>query len=283
MAFTSRITNTLKSALRKSGFELRRVKEETYQGHFIDAASISIHTPPRVLINTTSKAGTYLFAAVVEELGFHHSYLHLGQERLQAYDRHFLSDGLRKPRLFDVKLPLTESRKLIRSGELAVGHIPHSCANERDLANFKIILAQRELRASIISYARMIAFSGRWGQEIQMKIQREGVAAFVSACGEHFLEGTERIFRWSQCSQVRVLRFEDLLSSPTNTVKEIAEFLGVAVDSPMTVHQTAFGKDTLTKGERYPKLDWNDKAERLFSEIGGPALNVKLGYDEKSA
>lgn len=263
--------------LRRSGLQLRRVSKHNRHDRICDIA-LPHHSTPRVIVNTTPKAGTYLFASIVEELGFHHSHLHLGDEKLQAYDRNLLDEGLRNPRLFDVHLPLSESRNLVRSGELAVGHLAYSPEREREFSQFKMILVMREVRASLISFARMLAFSGKSGSEIATKIKREGVAPFLELRGKARLQQIEKIVAWRDCPQVCLLKFEDLAENPSAVVEKIAKFLNLSGIEPNSVYEKACNKATLTKGEKYPQVIWDDRAERLFTELGGRELNSKLGY-----
>jgi hypothetical protein len=238
------------------------------------------NTPPRVLVNTTPKAGTYLFASIIEELGFHHSYLHLGDNKLQAYDARLLNAGLTQPRKFDVNIRLSESRKLIRKGELAVGHIKHSKQREYELRNFYIVLAVRELRSSLISFARMLAFSEKFGKEMSEQIKNEGVTPLLRARGEARLKQIEAINEWRKCENTLFIRHEDITKKPDESIEKISKFLGVTDVDTAAVHQNAASQATLTKSAGYPIVRWDERAENLFTRLGGPKLNSKLGYDD---
>lgn len=250
------------------------------QDHVVDIDTAD-ELPHRVLINTSPKAGTYLLASIVEQLGFRHSYYHLQARKLQAYDRNDLDQGLKHPRRFDVPLELSESRKLIRSGELAVGHLEHSREREHLFRNFRIILAQREIRSALVSYARMLGFAGKAGPELTERIGNEGVSALIADRGAGLLRTIERMIPWRDCGNVLFVRFEDLHADPLNVTGAISEFLGVQVDDPSETMRRARDKHTFTKSQRFPDLSWDDAAEELFERLGGPELNRRLGYENE--
>lgn len=268
-------TSSVRFMVHKLGYELIKKPQEIGQKHITDEGP-GDKIPKRILVNTMPKAGTHLFSGIVETMGFHNTNIHIEEQRIQAYDQFALEDGLRKPRRFDVKIPVWESRKLIRFGELAFGHLEYSRENELYFRNYKIILVVRELRSAIISYARMMAHSGRGGYSGE--IINDGVCAFLRVSGSNYLRKIEKINSWKNCEQTLLLKFEDLHKEPERVVSDISKHLDVDINQPKKIYEKALTKETLTKSSDYVKLDWTDQAEQLFTDLGGLDLNAKLGY-----
>lgn len=236
-------------------------------------------TPPRVLLATQPKAGTYLLSSVLARLGFHQTHYHLNKRRMQAYDPALLELGAQQPRLFDVQIKLGESLKLIRHGEFAASHLaprPDVLPLIRD--QFVVVTCLRNLRTSLKSYARFSASTSRKAPQLAMRIREQGVAAYLEADGKRAIRRALWVAEWRQQPNAFVVRFEDLKSDPDKGVGPLADFLGVRDCNPAEVLDKARAGQSLTKSDDFILLDWDDAAEEVFVKLGGIEANRKLGY-----
>lgn len=236
--------------------------------------------PPRVLVNTQPKAGTFWVAALAEGLGFHHTHLHLGRTVSQAYDGRFITEGLRDPRAFDVHLPYWEARALVRSGEVATAHLTYDEERERLLRGFRVIVVNRELRAAMTSYARMYLASDRRGSErLRAAVAEEGVAGCIRIRGGRIAQQAVEVYRWRNAANTLHLRYEDLRAAPAEALSRIAAFLNTPCADPAGIFERATSADSLTKSENFRALPWRTEEEAAFRAVGGEAANAILGYD----
>lgn len=236
----------------------------------------------RVLVITQPKAGTYMIAEVLRQVGFHHTFLHLGAERLQAYDPDELEEGLFNPRKFDVVCGIEESRKLIRVGELAVSHLAYATTLEQKLRGFKIVHVKRELRSALRSLARMLWHSGRGRPEVTQAIRHNGIAGFIRFRGRHTIDKALSINEWSDCTNVLSLKMENILADPCLSIDAILKHVDHRPQIPaLEIWQRVNEAETLTKSPKYPNLEWTERAEKVFIDIGGVEANQVLGYEER--
>jgi hypothetical protein len=240
---------------------------------------------PRVLLTTQPKAGTYLYSEILQRIGFAQTYYHLGKSRLQAYDRCMLTLCKERPRLFDVNLELRESRRLIRTGEFAVGHLGYEEQIGQLFAEFLVIAIVRELRAGMTSYANWVISSGRYDKEFVQVVENEGVSAWVKQRGEQYIRNAKTISDWQQTGNALLLKFEEIHQSPATEISKLIDFLGVDThDDVDTLFSESCKANTLTRsdaGSNHSKsLVWNQNAEKEFRRIGGPDANRAIGYIE---
>lgn len=235
----------------------------------------------KVLVVTQPKAGTYLAAEILSLAGFHNTHLHLGIDRLQAYDKYFLTEGMARPRQFDAEIGIAESRKLIRTGEIAVSHLPYSRELAKQLSGFKIVHVKRELRSAFRSWARMLLHSGRLGRDMSKLIESNGVAGFMKVKGKASISSALSIDSWKDEENVLSIKMEELLSEPDINIELILSHVkSPPGSSTTTIWKQASATQTLTRSKSYPALAWTTNDERMFEQIGGPAANMKLGYHE---
>lgn len=235
-------------------------------------------TPPRVLLATQRKAGTYLLSSVVARLGFHQTHYHLNKRRMQAYDPALLELGAQQPRLFDVQIRLVESLKLIRHGEFAASHLPPTARIRGLVGDFRVVSCVRELRSALRSEARFALSTRGKGEDLARAIERHGIAGFITRHGARHIKRAQEVAAWGTLDNGILLKFEELKSDPDLGVGRLATFLGVTDRDPAEVLEAAKAGQSLTKSEGFLPLDWDDRAEAAFAKIGGPAANTALGY-----
>ncbi len=225
-----------------------------------------------------------MVAEIARAAGFHNTYLHLGRRRLQAYDGSYLKEGLLHPRKFDVACRIEESRKLVRRGELAMSHVEYTDELARNFAQFKILSVSRELRTTFVSWARFLLHSERYGPELPTAIRKDGIAGFMRIDGAKKIRNALNIHRWSEAENVLALKMEQIISDPGAMIQAMLVHLDCTPAlSPLEIWAQASGADTLTKSLNYPKLEWTEKDELVFRELGGPDANRKLGYEEQES
>jgi hypothetical protein len=249
-----------------------------------DDAAVSLpETPrgcPRVMLMTQPKAGTYLYSEILKGLGIHQTYFHIGKDKLQAYDRALLDDGLANPELFDCMFPLSQSRRLVRSNEFAASHLAPDPDVIPLLQGFKIIAAIRELRKSMLSYTRFVLASGRGSSELSRKLVQEGVCGYIEVRGQWYIERAIAIANWKSQPNALLVRFEDLHADPSGEVERLAQHLeSVSSFDYLRIYNDALNARTMTKSTGWEELSWTDEAERAFEKIGGPQANHILGYN----
>lgn len=235
----------------------------------------------RVLIITQPKAGTYMIAEILRQAGLHHTYLHLGAHRLQAYDSFFLRDGLFNPRKFDVACGIEESRKLVRCGELAVSHLPFSTDLAEKLSGFKIIHIKRELRSAFISWCRMLLYSEKFGPQVSDLIRTENIAGFMRSRGKNRIRNALFINAWSRSENVLSLKMECVISDPGKSIDAMLKHVDCKPSMSATeIWERTGREETLTNSAKHPELKWTAGDEEVFREIGGPDANRRMGYEE---
>lgn len=275
-----------KNLIQRLGYEFNRVRPLPDVQKFCDFrpdelyADRGRHPTNRVLVITQPKAGTYLMAEILKQAGLEHTYLHLGQHRLQAYEPRCLERGIEEPFLFDVRCPISESRNLIRFGQVGVSHIPFESHVSAMLSGFKIIHVKRELRSSLISRARMYLHSKSRGMRYKSAIETHGASGLIKLGGKNVISEALAINDWATQENVLSIKMEDMFARPERTIEAVIAHIKVPLEeSALSVWQRATAAATLTKAEQFPTMDWTEDDEFLFRKIGGNKANRALGYE----
>jgi len=235
----------------------------------------------RVLIISQPKAGTYLLAEILQNCEFENTNLHLGLDRLQAYEPKARDAGLQDPRQFDVFCPIEESRNLIRFGQVAVSHFQYSKELAASLSAFKIIHSKRELRSAFRSLARMYLHSDKRGRKFKAAIEQDGISGLMRLRGEEVISEALKINRWAGACNVLSLKMENVLSEPEVVISDLLSHLGIKSSrSAADIWRHSRAAETLTKSSSYPDLIWTGADEKVFSSLGGIEANERLGYVE---
>ena len=246
-----------------------------------ESRAASAEVPPlRVLILSQQKAGTYLLGELVHLLGFRQTYLHLMAEYLTAYDPNRMDEGRQEPERFRVNCPFAEAVKLVRTGEFAVGHIPHTDDAVSCLADFRLFFIRREVRSALLSFMRFVYDTGRGNATRQPWYEGRDVAGFVRSQGPSILRLTQDLAPWLEEPGVLSVKFEELRKGLPELVGHIARHLEVEVEDVACAASSALGVKTLTRATGYYDLAWTPQAEEEFTCLGGPELNEWLGYPE---
>lgn len=243
--------------------------------------------PPRVILLTQPKAGTYLISEILRRLGLHQTFYHLRLDSLDAYDRCRLDDGRRAPGHCRAEIPLEEAVKLIRCAEFAVGHLPWCERSVAAVRPLRPIFATREQRAALVSCMRFFHHTGRSPATGPTPDDhpREATIAFLRHSGPRLTQQARDALPWAAHPGVLRLRFEEVRAHPAAATAAIARHLDLPCPDPAALTSGLQTADTLTRAHTPTEIDpyWSDEAEAIFADLGGPQLNTDAGYPAAAA
>ncbi|WP_171909972.1 sulfotransferase domain-containing protein [Aquisalimonas asiatica] len=233
--------------------------------------------PPRVLLAAQPKSGTYLYAEILKEIGFDFTYIHLAPEKIQAYDKNMPRMTAENPRLFDCRIPLVESRRLIRTGQVGASHLTPEEVGDY-FEDFKVVAVNRELRSSFVSFVNFFMATGRGSKKVRARVISEGICGFMRERGARYIDHALGIRSWSGYQNALVVRYEDLHCDPESQVSDISGFLGGASVQGSMVYEKALAAQTMTKSKGKSSVAWGEEEENIFVGLGGVEANKKMGY-----
>lgn len=244
--------------------------------------------PFKVAVVTLPKAGTYLMAEVLVELGYVNTHLHAWAGGVE--------DGRDRPAeqapadylAHRVALPVEVSAPLIRPGQFWVGHF-EAVPCRGPLAGFRKILMIRDLRFGLVSFMRWMAKPGRGGAAADawrhLPETTEKLLAFFETHGRGYLTWCADIVGWCETPDVCVLRFEDVAGlhgepAQADAATALATFLVEVPEAVGAALRRSVGRTTKTYSGRLSSLEglWSPRVEQVFEEAGGVELNRVLGY-----
>jgi hypothetical protein len=249
----------------------------------------------KVILLTLPKAGTYLLARMMENLGLVDLEVHLSETSLGDYRGLSVEQKIARARLVNRAISLHVAAGKIQPGQFAVGHIPCSDLARDALSSFARILCIRELRHALASYMRFelkrieadpdwLPATRAWASAADNTGRLHG---FLLASGKSYLASVRGIHGWASEPGVLVCRFEDLLGDHGPAIQEsvagsVASQLGMKAQTGIRALRRAAGQPTLTFSGQRTALHglWDATAEAIFQQLGGPDLNEALGYRE---
>ncbi|HEX3727316.1 MAG TPA: sulfotransferase domain-containing protein [Pirellulales bacterium] len=243
----------------------------------------------RVMIVSIPKAGTYLYAYLLQHLGLEHIYLHLSEDHLSDY-RFATRDEMRlEPEEFRRDFPLAQSLSLVREGQLVVGHLAHSAPTAALLNGWKVLFLYRDLRDAAISHMRFFAETGRGGPETAVWGQRpdgpEKLDRFLELHGSSLIPSCCDMIAWMLEPQVLSVSYESLMGdlgadAQAATISDITSWLDLTppLKSPAELLKSVVGVNTKTWSGRRTVREryWNGDVERRFDGLGGNQANRLL-------
>ena len=227
-----------------------------------------------VFVTTIPKAGTYLMAAILRELGLRDLRRHVYPDAYHDYAKTYYKDGSRALPT-EVHRPIESFAQDAGPGGFAVGHL-HCGARERAaLQGCHVIFLVRELREAIVSAMRFQAGTGR---DTDAWTRCDDPAKMLMGYLQKYntvLDRAANMVNWRWHASV-TLEFRELRR--VAVVGRLARWLDVAGPDPAGVVERARAEQTLTRLPAASTGFWSDAAERVFIERGGPDLNEALGY-----
>ncbi len=246
-----------------------------------------------ILLVSIPKSGTYLLAEILKALGHRWTGMHLAETAYTDYSGSDLEQARQDPGRFARSEPLHTSLTRIHPGEFAVGHLPFKDEVVQATRPFKRLFLTRDLRSALVSYMRFMHSTGRLGARhlawYSIPDLRQRCYVFLQTSAPYMLKRFyEGMVGWSELDDTLHVRFEDVLGGAeraTRVIESIASFLGVANCDPQSILRSSLANETITKSEGLTRLDdyWSPQAEQRFVEIGGLALNARLGCSPAAA
>tara|TARA_B100001564_G_scaffold26619_1_gene19739 strand:- start:2125 stop:2709 length:585 start_codon:yes stop_codon:yes gene_type:complete len=167
----------------------------------------------KCFIISQPKAGTYLCANILKELGFHFHNNHFSEKHFAIYPpvgSPDLAEKLENPHRARVRYPLQQSLPRIKSGQVGVGHLVYKHDTEKRLRKFYKIVLTRDKKDILASMERWTKFSKR-------------PPANLNAV----LDTADRILPWIGRQGVFHMTFNDMKNMNLDKIDKLQSFLGI--------------------------------------------------------
>jgi hypothetical protein len=244
------------------------------------------------MVCSIPKAGTYLLAELLKELGADPTGFHMMRNSVSDYSHASLDAARNDHQRFTVSKPFVEVLTKIRPGQFAVSHLDAATSVQQALAGFHVIFLYRELRATFISHMRFFAGTKREtpGKALWRDLPdgpKKALAAFDDFGAAHFAI-CQGMIDWLDAPGALAIAFETLLGDhgrdeALRVVHQLVEVCGLRRDEhtyPGAVLASIRGRETMTWSGARTDVGryWTQALEDRFRAIGGVTLNERLGY-----
>ena len=200
------------------------------------------HLKNKVFILSQPKAGTYLMANILMELGYRcgnidnlHGIKHCSRGKVEIYPLP-VQPGFERSRThpedFRLWMGFKRTAETINKGEFAVGHLlPHIGGSSGTLRDYKKILLTRNEKDISDSLYRWDKFSGR-----------------SPSNKKDVLQHAKLMWSWTQEHKVFHITFEEMMSSDIGKLDALQEYLDVQdIKDSKQIYEQAKIKDSVTK------------------------------------
>ena len=188
----------------------------------------------KCFIISQPKAGTYLCANILKELGFHFRNNHFSEKHFEIYPpvgSPGLAEKLQHPHRAKIRCPLRRSLPRIKSGQVGVGHLVYKHDTEKLLRKcYKIVLTRvkTDITASLDRWTK---FSKRPPANLNTVLDR-----------------ADRILPWISLERVFHMTFNDMKNMNLHKINKLQKFLGIWHElGSETLIKTALAKPSITK------------------------------------
>ena len=182
----------------------------------------------KLIVISQPKAGTYLCANILQNLGFEFTYLHILPDSYNAYNKDDMENCRRHPEKFRVDAPLHEPLSMIGEGQFAVSHLWRNKVTDLALKDFKKIILCRDADEIFESYKTWIEETGRDRTPPKCK--------------------PVMVTPWTKCDYTFVMQFNDMVDKNINKLDELQMFLfGEITRNSLTVIEQSLNQPSLTK------------------------------------
>jgi hypothetical protein len=249
-----------------------------------------------VFVCSVPKAGTYLLAEILQEMGLENTRLHLSPTALTDYRFCTRSEARRDYLQLLRPVPLNRALDMMLPGQFSVGHLDYSPEIVSALNEFRVLFVRRNIRDCLISFMRWEESTGRDPERTRdwagMPDGPDKTLVYLRDLGSQFLQWSQGIIGWAECAQAEQVTFEGLWGDygeahQVSDLKRIFRFCEIAASEPerSAMIRRVMGAETMTwSGARTNNaIFWDDRVERAFVELGGVAINRALGYPEPGA
>ena len=192
----------------------------------------------KIFVISQPKAGTYLCANILNELGFVFCGMHMGEKKFEVYPAPSSKKYARamkklifaRPINFEHRVPLTKSIRKILPGQYAVGHLVYNKENQSILKKIKKIMLTRPIDEILVSVQK-------WDKHTQRKVSN--LETMKDRCA--------KIEPWMQDPEVFHMTF-DQMKIDAGRINQLQKFLGIKKkhDSAEVIKQ-ALSKPSMTK------------------------------------
>jgi len=232
-----------------------------------------------VFVNSIPKSGTYLLAAILEELGLEFTHWHVFETFYDDYTDAPLNVARAHPERFRIRQPVSRTISRLRPCQFAVGHLCYNERTRRALRDCYVIFLKRDLRECLVSHMRWQSATGRdrsaW---TRIDDPQQRMLAYLSKWGRSFVKRACAIGKWHGRSDY-ILSFDDLIDA--RQCQRFADAVGV--DFEPNALSRARARRTLTKLVRSDAhASWCEAAEHMLDVMGGLDLNSRLGFQCRS-
>ena len=190
----------------------------------------------KIFVISQPKAGTYLCANILNELGFVFCGMHMGEKKFEVYpapsSKHY-ARAMKNPAYpinFEHRVPLAKSIRGILPGQYAVGHLVYNKENQSILKKIKKIMLTRPIDEILVSVQK-------WDKHTQRKVSN--LETMKDRCA--------KIEPWMQDPEVFHMTF-DQMKIDAGRINQLQKFLGIKKkhDSAEVIKQ-ALSKPSMTK------------------------------------
>lgn len=198
-----------------------------------------------IVCNGVPKNGTHALLKAVELLG-----VPVRWRNIQGAELHHLPHG---------QLPYAHKR----TGEFMRGELS---------ADDRLIHIIRNPKNAFISWMRMQGLPLTTGM-IMARLQNHEESG-------SYIQSYEPFHGWLTDPHALVVRYEELISDNGETIKKIAEYLGVKYQEDAFENLPGHTMTWNPQHSDYKTLDaWNEDVEAIWQKLGGNELSERLGYD----
>ena len=190
----------------------------------------------KIFVISQPKAGTYLCANILNELGFVFCGMHMGERKFEVYpdpsSKHY-ARAMKNPAYpinFEYRVPLKKSIRSVLPGQYAVGHLVYNKENQSILKKIKKIVLTRPIDEILVSVQK-------WDKHTQRKVSN--LETMKDRCA--------KIEPWMQDPEVFHMTF-DQMKIDAGRINQLQKFLGIKKkhDSAEVIKQ-ALSKPSMTK------------------------------------
>lgn len=189
----------------------------------------------RHFIISQPKAGTYLCANLLKELGLPFSNIHVSIGKYTIYKPEDVAKGLKKGEAIQSKFK--ESVKTCKDGHFTVGHIPHLRESVEALKGWKKIVLVRDQEEREESFKL-------WQEEANRKWSEPNHKRYTKAIPKD-------IEKWKDEPDIFLLDFKDMIEVNTERLDELQLYLFDEIKHESNqCMQRAIDADSLTKSSK---------------------------------
>jgi hypothetical protein len=255
----------------------------------------------KAVVISLPRSGTHFTSTLLEHLGLVYGGIHVSPkvEDDVVQDRRCLKLNQQgRPYWQEYALDVADLFRLVGPGQFVQGHVPFNAKNAAALADFKIVLAKRNLRDVAVSAMRFVASLSARGMRFRGELDvrwcplpdgPDKMLAYLASFGEGIAIHARRIRPWQELPNTFVVDFDVLTGDDAPTaaaaIAALAEFLGTTVDAQAAelIRAQSIGCTTPTwtgKLSDWRRL-WSDEVEAAFQRIvlapehAGPAAPLE--------